>query len=77
LSAEVTALLQKSLALFFFTAVAAAQPTVVRTTTLIDGTGQVLKNQEIVIETAESRASPTPKRSPPAIVPPARVPSST
>ncbi|HMC58829.1 MAG TPA: hypothetical protein VKJ01_06540, partial [Candidatus Solibacter sp.] len=40
----------KSLALSFLAVMAAAQPTVVKTTTLIDGRGHVLKNQEIVIE---------------------------
>ena len=35
---------------FFLAAVAAAQPVVIRTSTLIDGKGHVLKNKELVIE---------------------------
>jgi len=35
---------------FFLAAVAAAQPVIIRTSTLIDGKGHVLKNKELVIE---------------------------
>jgi imidazolonepropionase-like amidohydrolase len=42
--------LKNCLALSLFAVLAAAQPTIVKTTTLIDGKGHVLKNKEIVIE---------------------------
>src|SRR5213075_1421630 len=38
------------LALLLLAATAADQPTVIKTTTIIDGKGHVLKNQEIVVE---------------------------
>ena len=41
---------QKSMVFSVFAAMAAAQPTVVKTTTLIDGRGHVLRDKEIVIE---------------------------
>jgi imidazolonepropionase-like amidohydrolase len=44
------AMLRKCFALPFLAALALAQPTVIKTGTLIDGKGRVLKNQEIVIE---------------------------
>jgi imidazolonepropionase-like amidohydrolase len=43
-------MLRNCFALSFLAALAVAQPTVIRTGTLIDGKGHVLKNQEIVIE---------------------------
>ncbi len=43
-------MLRIPLALFCFAALAAAQPIVIKTTTLIDGKGRVLRNQEIVVE---------------------------
>jgi len=43
-------MLRKCFALPLLTAVAMAQPMVVKTTTLIDGKGRVLRNQEITIE---------------------------
>jgi len=57
--------LRHSLALALLAIIAAAQPTVVRTTTLIDGKGHVLTNKEIVIENgriariADARQKPT------------------
>jgi len=50
---------------FFLAAAAAAQPVVIRTSTLIDGKGHVLKNKEIVIEgdhiarVADAKQKPT------------------
>ncbi len=43
-------MLRPCFALPFLAALAMAQPMVIRTGTLIDGKGHVLKNQEIVIE---------------------------
>src|ERR1039457_127644 len=43
-------MLRYCFALPFLAALATAQPTVIKTTTLIDGKGHVLKNQEIVID---------------------------
>jgi len=43
-------MLRHCLALPFLAALAMAQPTVIKTGTLIDGKGRVLKNQEIVVE---------------------------
>lgn len=42
--------MKTGMALLVAAAVAAAQPMVIRTTTLIDGKGHVLRNQEIVVE---------------------------
>jgi cytosine/adenosine deaminase-related metal-dependent hydrolase len=42
--------LKLSFALWFGAILATGQPTIVKTTTLIDGKGRVLKDQEIVIE---------------------------
>lgn len=56
---------QNGLALLVLAATAAAQPTVIRTTTLIDGKGRVLRNKEIVIDggrivsVADARQKPT------------------
>ncbi len=41
---------KNGLSILLLTAVASAQPVVIRTTTLIDGKGRVLKNQEIAVE---------------------------
>src|SRR5215470_7532131 len=43
-------MIPKSLALVFVAAIAAAQPVILKTTTLIDGKGRVLRNQEITID---------------------------
>src|ERR1700728_3552084 len=43
-------MLRTCFALPFLAAIAVAQPIVIKTGTLIDGKGHVLKNQEIVIE---------------------------
>src|SRR5471030_2793435 len=67
--AEVT-VLKNWLTLSFFAVLAAAQPTsfrttIVKTTTMIDGKGHVLKNKEIVIENgrimriADAKQKPT------------------
>ncbi len=42
--------MKKYLLWLFAAGLAAAQPIVIRTTTLIDGKGHVLRNQEIVVE---------------------------
>ncbi|HXB70861.1 MAG TPA: amidohydrolase family protein [Candidatus Acidoferrales bacterium] len=58
-------MLKQSVALSFLAVMAAAQPTVVKTTVLIDGRGHVLKNKEIVIENgriariADAKQKPT------------------
>ena len=55
----------KAFVLLFLAIAAAAQPTVIKTTTLMDGKGHVLKNKEIVIESgritriADARQKPT------------------
>jgi imidazolonepropionase-like amidohydrolase len=57
--------LKNCLTLALFAVMAAAQPMIVKTTTLIDGKGHVLKNQEIVIENgritriADAKQKPT------------------
>ncbi len=43
-------MLRPALALGLFAALAAAQPVVIRTTTLIDGKGHVLRNKELAVE---------------------------
>ena len=40
----------RSLVILFAAAVSFAQPVVIRTSTIIDGKGHVLKNKELVIE---------------------------
>jgi len=65
LNAEVTPLLKKAFVLPFLAVMAAAQPTIIRTTTLLDGKGHVLKNKEIVVENgritriADAKQKPT------------------
>src|SRR5262252_564772 len=55
----------KSMLLLAVAGLAAAQPVVIRTTTLIDGKGHVLRNREIVVENgriariADARQKPT------------------
>ena len=43
-------IMKTGLALLIAAGLAAAQPVVIRTTTLIDGKGHVLKNKEIIVE---------------------------
>jgi imidazolonepropionase-like amidohydrolase len=58
-------IMKTGLALLIAAGLAAAQPIVIRTTTLIDGKGHVLKNKEIVVENgriarvADARTKPT------------------
>jgi imidazolonepropionase-like amidohydrolase len=58
-------MLRTCLGLFVLAVLAMAQPTVIKTSTLIDGTGHVLKNQEIVIDAgritriADAKQKPT------------------
>jgi imidazolonepropionase-like amidohydrolase len=62
---KLTAMRQTGLALLMFAVSAAAQPIVIRTTTLIDGKGRVLRNQEIVVDgarivrVADAKTKPT------------------
>jgi len=59
-------MLRKAIAASFVVcAVAMSQPIVIKTTTILDGTGRVLKNQEIVVEggritrVSDARSKPT------------------